>query len=57
MNKREAIKTYKGISTLKGKGKRFNWIILLFPIEKNEKKIKKKKKKISPIVFLIFSDI
>ena len=56
MNKREAIKTYKGISTLKGKGKRFNWIILLFPIEKIEKKIKKKKK-ISPIIFLIFSDI
>ena len=56
MNKREAIKTYKGISTLKGKGKRFNWIILLFPIEKIEKKIKKKKK-IIPIVFLIFSDI
>ena len=44
MNKSEAIKTYKGISKLKGKGKRFNWIMLSFPIEKIEKKIKKKKK-------------
>ena len=57
MNKSEAIKTYKGISKLKGKGKRFNWIMLSFPIEKIEKKIKKKKKTISPSVFLIFSDI
>ena len=54
MNKSEAINTYKGISRLKGKGKRFNWIMLLFPIEKIQKKIKKKKNYKSDCFFNLF---
>ena len=56
-NRSTRTRIYKGNSKKKGNGNKFILTKYLFPIAKREKKVKKKKININPIIFLIFDDI